>query len=470
MIHVAFALHDYLGSYSMYTGTAMASLFENTREPVTVHLLHNDTLSPQNRERFIQLCASYGQNICFYRVSAEQDFDIAAIEKRDYCEGIMFRLYLPRLLPAAVEKIIYLDSDLLINLDIRELWELPLQGRSLAAVKDPHAPFASWFDDYIREVLKLDPDLYFNSGVLIMDIARIRNSHELVGECRELFQKITTFFPDQDLLNVVFQEDVQYMDRKYNWFLIRNHNQPIGEKIYHYNAAVFNFPNQLLNFTGLYFDYWDKTPWRDAALGADHKIHLLSRMHSGLTYLQRKMDEGMVLIPQEELDYGQELHRVGEYEKCRDYLITRLNVEQNNEILASKLYMLSAAYEALGQSREQKDALLMSLRYDTPYVFSCFKLGILCFQEKQYRQARFWLETSLHAKQNLQQIDVQAVKYRTYQKLSKCCLKLNDIDAAIRYNDLAGEIRPDSLSVAINQEVFKQLRPEQGRYGGGSSA
>lgn len=405
MIHVAFALHDYLGSYSMYTGTAMASLFENTREPVTVHLLHNDTLSPQNRERFIQLCASYGQNIGFYRVSAEQDFDIAAIEKRGYCEGIMFRLYLPRLLPAAVEKIIYLDSDLLINMDIREL-----------------------------------------------------------------FQKITTFFPDQDLLNVVFQDDVRYMDRKYNWFLIRNHNQPLGEKIYHYNAAVFNFSNQLLNFAGLYFDYWDKTLWRDAALGADHKMHLLIRMHSGLTYLQRKMDKGMVLTPQEELDYGQELHRAGEYEKCRDYLITRLNVEQNNEILASKLYMLSAAYEALGQSREQKDALLISLRYDTPYVFSCFKLGMLCFQEKHYRQARFWLETSLHAKQNLQQIDVQALKYRTYQKLSKCCLKLNDIDAAIRYNDLAGEIRPDSLSVAINQEVFKQLRPEQGRYGGGSFA
>jgi lipopolysaccharide biosynthesis glycosyltransferase len=232
VIHVAFALHDYLGSYSMYTGTAMASLFENTREPVTVHLLHNDALSPQNRERFIQLCASYGQNIGFYRVSAEQDFDIAAIEKRGYCEGIMFRLYLPRLLPAAVEKIIYLDSDLLINMDIREL-----------------------------------------------------------------FQKITTFFPDQDLLNVVFQDDVRYMDRKYNWFLIRNHNQPLGEKIYHYNAAVFNFPNQLLNFAGLYFDYWDKTPWRDAALGADHKMHLLIRMHSGLTYLQRKMDKGMVLTP-----------------------------------------------------------------------------------------------------------------------------------------------------------------------------
>lgn len=297
MIHVAFALHDYLGSYSMYTGTAMASLFENTREPVTVHLLHNDTLSPQNRERFIQLCASYGQNIGFYRVSAEQDFDIAAIEKRGYCEGIMFRLYLPRLLPAAVEKIIYLDSDLLINMDIRELWELPLQGCSLAAVKDPHVPFVSWFDDYIREVLKVDPDLYFNSGVLIMDIARIRKHHELVAECRELFQKITTFFPDQDLLNVVFQDDVRYMDRKYNWFLIRNHNQPLGEKIYHYNAAVFNFPNQLLNFAGLYFDYWDKTPWRDAALGADHKMHLLIRMHSGLTYLQRKMDKGMVLTP-----------------------------------------------------------------------------------------------------------------------------------------------------------------------------
>ena len=458
MIHVAFALHDYLESYSMYTGTAMASLFENTREPVTMHLLHNDTLSPQNRERFLELCASYGQNICFYRISAEEDFDTAAIEKCDYCEGIMFRLYLPQLLPETVDKIIYLDSDLIINMDIRELWDIPLQGFSLAAVKDPLSPFAQGFAAYIRDVLEMDSAQYFNSGVLIMDIARIRKKRELFGECQEFFQKHTTFFPDQDLLNMLFKDDVKHIDNKYNCFFIKNENHPIGPKIYHYNAAVFDFSNQWLMFTDLYFHYWDKTPWRKASLGVNDRMHLLSRMHSALPFLQRKMDRGISFTPEEELHYGQELLRAGEYEKCRDYLEAHLDEAQNKEIITMKLYFISASHEALGRTHEQKDALLLSLRYDIPYAVSCFKLGMLFFQEKQYRQARFWLETSLNAKQNLQQTDALAMSYRTYQKLSKCCIKLNDIDAAMSYNDRAGNIRPDSLSVAINREYFKQLR------------
>ena len=461
MIHVAFALHDYLESYSMYTGTAMASLFENTREPVTIHLLHDDTLSSGNRERFRELCAAYRQDIYFYRIRAEEDFDIAAIEKCDYCEGIMFRLYLPNLLPETVEKIIYLDSDLIINMDIRELWDTPLQGFSLAAVKDPHSPFEQGFAAYIREVLEMDPAQYFNSGVLIMDIARIKKTHNLFRECQDFFQKHTTFFPDQDLLNVLFKYDVKYLDNKYNCFFIKNENQPTGPKIYHYNAKVFDYSNQLLQFIDLYFYYWDKTPWRKTALSINNKMLLLSRMHCALPFLQRKMDRGVSFTPAEELHYGQELHRAGYYEKCLDYLEAHLNEEQSKEIIAMKLYRIAACHEALGQTQEQKDTLLLSLRCDVPQAFSCFKLGMLFFQEKQYRQACFWLKTSLRTKQSLPQIDAAAMSYRTYQKLSKCSIKLNDVDAAIKYNELAGNIRPDSLSVAMNREYFGQLRQER---------
>ncbi|MBR3050926.1 MAG: hypothetical protein IKG61_05695 [Selenomonadaceae bacterium] len=59
MIHVCFGLYDKTGSYSKFTGTAMLSLFENTSADVTVHILHDETLTQDNREKFIYLAGRY---------------------------------------------------------------------------------------------------------------------------------------------------------------------------------------------------------------------------------------------------------------------------------------------------------------------------------------------------------------------------------------------------------------------------
>ncbi len=49
MIHVCFSLYDASGAYSKYTGTAICSVLENTKENITIHLLHDSTLTEKNR-------------------------------------------------------------------------------------------------------------------------------------------------------------------------------------------------------------------------------------------------------------------------------------------------------------------------------------------------------------------------------------------------------------------------------------
>ena len=68
MIHVCFALYDKTGRYSKFTGTTMLSLFENTSAKVTIHILHDNTLSQDNRDKFIYLAGRYGQAVKFYNV------------------------------------------------------------------------------------------------------------------------------------------------------------------------------------------------------------------------------------------------------------------------------------------------------------------------------------------------------------------------------------------------------------------
>ena len=68
MIQVCFGLHDADGHYSKFTGTTLTSIFENTCAEVTAHLLHDDTLTQDNREKFSALARRYNQTIKFYNV------------------------------------------------------------------------------------------------------------------------------------------------------------------------------------------------------------------------------------------------------------------------------------------------------------------------------------------------------------------------------------------------------------------
>jgi len=132
MVHVCFGLHDEDGRYSKFTGTAILSMFENCPAPppcITVHILHDNTLADDNREKFLSIAESYGQLIKFYNVEkicADEINYISQLFKMEHTSeifsiGKFYRLLAPQIFPDEIEKIIYLDSDIIVNLDINEL-------------------------------------------------------------------------------------------------------------------------------------------------------------------------------------------------------------------------------------------------------------------------------------------------------------------------------------------------------------
>ncbi|KAK4756487.1 hypothetical protein SAY87_006614 [Trapa incisa] len=90
------------------------------------------------------------------------------------------RIYLADMLPIHVNRVIYLDSDLVVVDDIAELWEVNLEGKVLAAPEYCHANFTKYFTDLFWS----DPSLaktfegrnpcYFNTGVMVVDIDKWR--------------------------------------------------------------------------------------------------------------------------------------------------------------------------------------------------------------------------------------------------------------------------------------------------------
>ena len=73
MIHVCFCMNDRTGHYSKFVGTAMLSIFENSNAPsfppsITIHLLHDNTLTTDNRNKFSYIAERYGQIVKFYNM------------------------------------------------------------------------------------------------------------------------------------------------------------------------------------------------------------------------------------------------------------------------------------------------------------------------------------------------------------------------------------------------------------------
>ena len=68
MIHVAYKLWGGDSFYAKMLGTSMLSMFENTKEKVTVHVMHNERLTPDNRGKFCYIAGQYGHQVEFHNV------------------------------------------------------------------------------------------------------------------------------------------------------------------------------------------------------------------------------------------------------------------------------------------------------------------------------------------------------------------------------------------------------------------
>ncbi|MBR0061185.1 MAG: hypothetical protein IJP68_06855, partial [Selenomonadaceae bacterium] len=149
--------------------------------------MHDNTLTQDNREKFIYLAGRYGQLVKFYNVEELCADKINEIEKlfptaskTIFSIAMFYRFFIPELLPKNLEKAIYLDSDIIVNLDIAELWRTELGDKVLGVVPEVfnkvNAPAA--FTLVADGLVKAED--YFNSGVLLMNLTALRDEAETI--------------------------------------------------------------------------------------------------------------------------------------------------------------------------------------------------------------------------------------------------------------------------------------------------
>lgn len=182
-----------------------------------------------------------------------------------YPPTIHLRMFIPYFVPRDLEKVIYLDVDMIVKDEISKLWTVDLDGLPLAAVTDTLIKnFGnSWGGIRNYSDLGFDSETpYFNTGMMVMN-TRLWRDGDLTNKifrCIADNQKWVKY-PDQYGLNVVMTNQWKEVDVRWNWFA-KKYNPDAS--IIHFigRKPIFASYNHDSDFRNEFRFYLDQTLWK----------------------------------------------------------------------------------------------------------------------------------------------------------------------------------------------------------------
>ena len=184
-----------------------------------------------------------------------------------------YRFLLGSILPADVEKIIYLDVDIIVLGDIAELWSTPLGNHALLAVPERNSKAGDMLDPAILTGVGLTPERgCFNAGVMLIHLDRWRTAN-LLDRARTFVNQYGSLirYWDQDILNCLLANEWGVLDGKWNQKVDHVDKDNEGCLIaYQKSGGLIHFASAIKPWTwwadhqakSLYFSWVDRTAWR----------------------------------------------------------------------------------------------------------------------------------------------------------------------------------------------------------------
>ncbi len=206
--------------YVNYAYVMLTSLFENNnKENISVFALHNELLE-QDIYLLSSLCKKYNNTLHPIVINESVLLHLPTTEM--WSKEAYFRLALTDVLPKEVDRVLYLDIDMIIIGDISDLYYVDFDGKDFTACREfgEEETIPDRINDLFDGDNKKSRD-YFNSGMMLWNISKLRtdskyNIDYYVELSRRIINKLVAV--DQDILNYVHFGSVKYVD-KFKWDL-----------------------------------------------------------------------------------------------------------------------------------------------------------------------------------------------------------------------------------------------------------
>ena len=206
-----------------------------------------------------------------------------------------YRLHLPNILKQ-YNKCFYLDSDIIVNSDLTELFRNNIDEYYIAGVRaSGYYHPESWVKKHTAEVGLPSINQYINAGVLLFNLARIREER--------IYEKMLSYVnkgfssQDQDILNLVCYDNIKILPLKYN-LMTKYLSFENGEvKINKEDAAVYgeNECREALK-SPVIIHYADKRkPWNDSTVIYFNEWETYSKLSP--LYKERKKSKISIIVP-----------------------------------------------------------------------------------------------------------------------------------------------------------------------------
>ncbi len=233
-------------NYIMPTGVMMTSVcINNTDDEICFHVIIDESVSDKQKKELQKAVEENSRHTVLFHAFDESYMDsfpqIGSVKGHYMTKATYYRLMATKMLPENIDRIIYLDGDVIVNGSLNYLCTIDMTDKGVACITD----MSEDIHDYDR--LGYDKKLgYFNAGVLVINLKYWRENH-VIDSFMDLIlnQPERIKFHDQDVLNITFCKSKIVLPLEYNLqngFLVRKERMEFDYNKYGklLNSAINN--------------------------------------------------------------------------------------------------------------------------------------------------------------------------------------------------------------------------------------
>lgn len=264
-LNILYCLDDFDWNYSRHLAVSLLSLLETNNGNLLHIYILSSFLSDENKKEIERIVLKYNQSVSFFisqKIIPNNIKKIIINARKELTLATFYRLFFKYNIPDVHGRILYIDCDTLINVDLANIYNIEMEWNIVVWGED-----VGWMRYWKKKTLWINN--YINAGVLLIDIDKF-NAIDFKKEINAANMKYYTNIQsdDQDYLNIILQWKIKIHDYRINCIINRQFFLNFKDVyiIHLTNKPFIKFSRVPQSLKQKYNTYLQQTKWKNFTL------------------------------------------------------------------------------------------------------------------------------------------------------------------------------------------------------------